>query len=71
MLFLEMPVMVGLVLYTDLNKIVDKLWIPEEHDRKLGGITALLVGYSDDRQCFFAKFAYGKQFGSSGYILVP
>lgn len=71
LLFLEMPVLVGLVLYTDLNKIVDKLWTPEETDRKLGGATAVLVGYSDDQQCFFAKFAYGRQFGISGYVLLP
>lgn len=71
MLQYDMPVLVGLVLYMDLNRIVDKLWMPEADDHKIGGTTGLVVGYSDDRQCFFVKFAYGKEFGSSGYILVP
>lgn len=67
----DMPVLIGLVLYMDLNRIVDKLWMPEPDDSKIGGTTGMIVGYSDDRRCFFVKFAYGKEFGSSGYILVP
>lgn len=71
MLINDMPIMAGIVLYTDLGKIVDKLWIPEKEDIKVGGITCLIVGFSDDRKCFFAKFAFGKNFGNSGYIMIP
>jgi len=68
----DMPLMIGMVLYTDLIKIVDKLWMPDfSIDKRIGGTSGLIVGYSDDRSCFFVKFAYGKDFGSSGYILVP
>jgi len=68
----EMPLLIGIVLYTDLLNVIDKLWVPDlSIDKKIGGTTALIVGYSDDRECFFLKFGYGKEFGSSGYIMMP
>lgn len=68
----EMPILIGIVLYTDLSNVIDKLWLPDLNiDKKIGGTTAIIVGYSDDRKCFFLKFAYGREFGSSGYIMLP
>ena len=68
----DKPLMIGIILYYDLIKIVDKLWLPDlSIDKRLGGITGLIVGYSDDRECFIVKMAFGKNFGISGYIMVP
>jgi len=68
----DKPLMIGMVLYYDLIKIVDKLWIPDlSIDNRIGGITGLIVGYSDDRECFIVKMAFGKSFGISGYVMVP
>ena len=68
----DIPLLIGVVLYYDLSKIVDSLWLPDMSiDNRVGGTTGVLVGYSDDRQCFFLKMAYGKNFGASGYIMIP
>ena len=48
------------------------MWIPDlSIDNRIGGITGLIVGYSDDRECFIVKMAFGKSFGISGYVMVP
>jgi len=67
----EFPILAGIVLYQDLSKITNKLWLPESNKKRLGGISTVLVGYSDDIECFFAKFSLGKNFGISGYIMIP
>ena len=68
----EKPLMIGMVLYNGLEKIIDKIWLPDlSIDKRVGGITGLIVGYSDDRECFIIKMAFGKSFGNSGYIMVP
>jgi hypothetical protein len=68
----DKPLMIGIVLYNDLIKIIDKLWIPDlSIDKRIGGITGLIVGYSDERECFIVKMSFGKSFGNSGYIMIP
>jgi hypothetical protein len=68
----EMPLLLGIVLYYDLKKIVDKMWLPDlSIDKRIGGITALLVGYIDERKDFILQFSYGKTFGLSGYVTIP
>ena len=68
----DKPLMIGIVLYYDLFKIVDTLWIPDlSIDTRIGGTTGLIVGYSDESDCFIVKMAYGKNFGISGYIMIP
>lgn len=68
----EMPLLLGIVLYYDLKKIVDKMWLPDlSIDKRVGGITALLVGYIDEREDFILQFSYGKTFGLSGYVTIP
>ncbi len=68
----EMPLIIGLVLYYDLKKIVDKLWVPDlSIDKRVGGISGLVVGYVEDRQVFIVQLSFGKNFGLSGYVTVP
>lgn len=68
----EMLLLIGIVLYYDLDKVRDRMWLPDiSIDKKLGGTTGLLVGYIDSRESFIVKFSFGKNFGTSGYLLVP
>ena len=64
----EKPLLISLVLYYDLNNIIDKMWVPDLNcDTKIGSISGIIVGYSDNRESFIVKMAYGKTFGVSGY----
>ena len=68
----KQPILIGFVLYLDLFKIVDKIWLPDfDNDKRIGGCTAVIVGYNNDSECFFLKLAYGTEFGNSGYITIP
>lgn len=68
----EQLILISIVLYCDLNNITDKLWIPDlRTDKRIGSTSGILVGYSDDRESFIVKMAYGKNFGTSGYITIP
>ena len=68
----DIPLLIGIVLYNDLNKVVYRLNVPDlTLDKRIGGTSGLIVGYSDDNNTFFVKFAYGKSFGSSGYLSIP
>ena len=68
----EKPLLITLVLYYDLNIIIDKMWLPDlSCDKKIGAISGIIVGYSDSRESFIVKMAYGKNFGISGYITIP
>lgn len=66
------PLLIGFVIYTDLYKIVDKIWLPDlEKDKRLGGCSGVIVGYNDDSESFFLKMAFSENFGNSGYITIP
>lgn len=68
----DMPLIIGIALYYDLKKIVDKLWLPDfKIDKRVGGITGLIVGYVEDREVFILQLSYGKNFGLSGYVSIP
>ena len=68
----KIPLLIGFVLYTDLFKIVNKIWMPDfNNDKRVGGCTSLLVGYSDETEVFYLKMAFGENFGDSGYITIP
>jgi hypothetical protein len=68
----DIIIAIGITLYCDINKIIDKLWIPDfKTDKRLGGLTGLLVGYIDNIECFIVQLSFGKNFGQSGYIMLP
>jgi hypothetical protein len=63
---------IGFVLYYNINNVIDKLWVPDfSMDKRVGGLTGLLVGYIDNIECFILQLSYGKNFGKSGYIMIP
>jgi len=68
----DMVLAIGFVLYTDLNKISNNLWIPDfNKNNKLGRMTGMVVGYLDSKQEFIIQLGLGKYFGTSGYITMP
>lgn len=68
----DMPLIIGIVLYYDLKKIVDKIWLPDfTIDKRIGGISGLIVGYVEDRSVFIIQLSYGKNLGLSGYVSIP
>jgi len=66
------PLLIGMVLYYDLNNITDRLWLPDlTIDKRIGGISGIIIGYVDDRQQFIVKLELGDYMGLSGYVSVP
>ena len=43
----------------------------KELDKKLGGLTVVLVGYIEERQMFIAATTFGKYCGTNGFITLP
>lgn len=68
----DKPLLISIVLYNDLINIIDTIFLPDDNlDKRIGAISGILVGYSDTRELFILKMAYGKNFGLSGYINIP
>ena len=68
----DMVLAIGFVIYTDLNKISNSLWIPDfNKDTRLGGMTGMIVGYLESKEEFIVQLGLGKYFGTSGYITIP
>lgn len=66
------PILIGFTMYYDVNNIDNFMWIPDiEIDKKLGGLSGVLVGYIEERKMFIMATTFGEQFGSSGYIMIP
>lgn len=65
------PILVGVSVYQDMNRIVSTMTLPEKDDICLGGISLVLVGFSEERKSFLAMASMGRDFASSGYILIP
>jgi hypothetical protein len=66
------PLIVGFSVYYDFNKIESYMWMPDINiDKKLGGLSGVLVGYIEDRKMFIMASTFGQSFGTSGYLLVP
>lgn len=68
----EMPILIGFTVYYDMITVDNYMWMPDERsDKKLGGLTGVLVGYIEERKMFIMATTFGKSFGASGYILIP
>lgn len=68
----EYPILIGLTVYYDLSSIDSYLWMPDKsEDKKLGGISGVLVGYIDERKMFIMATTFGKNYGMNGYVLIP
>tara|TARA_B100001094_G_scaffold316207_1_gene357145 strand:- start:487 stop:1431 length:945 start_codon:yes stop_codon:yes gene_type:complete len=68
----EVPVLVGFSVYYDLSNVDSYMWLPDEKlDKKLGGISMVLVGYIDEREMFIAATTFGNNYGTNGYIMIP
>ena len=68
----DYPILVGISVYYDLSNVDSYMWMPDEKlDKKLGGITFVLVGYISERNMFIAATTFGKYFGTNGFILIP
>ena len=68
----EYPILVGLTVFYDLSTIDSYMWMPDEKlDKKLGGLSIVLVGYIDERQMFIAATTFGKSCGTNGFIMIP
>ncbi len=66
------PIIVGFTVYYDFSNVKSYMWMPDETiDRKLGGLSGVLVGYIEDRQMFIMAQTMGRNFGTSGYITIP
>ncbi len=66
------PLLIGFSVYYDLNNIETYMWMPDEQiDKKLGGISGVLVGYIEERKMFIMASTFGQTFGQNGYILIP
>lgn len=66
------PILVGLTIYYDLTKISSYMWMPDPaQDKKLGGLSGVLVGYIDERKMFIMAGTFGESFGTSGFVLIP
>lgn len=67
----KFPIIVGFTAYYDIENIESTMWIPDEKDNKLGGLSGLIVGYIDDRKMFIMAQSFGEYFGTNGFIMVP
>jgi hypothetical protein len=68
----EFPILVGFTVFYDLGTIDAYMWIPDkELDKKIGGLTVVLVGYIEERQMFIAATTFGKYCGTNGFIMIP
>ena len=68
----EVPILVGFTVYYDLSTIESYMWLPDEKmDKKLGGISMVLVGYIEEREMFIAATTFGNNYGTNGYIMIP
>ncbi len=68
----EMPILIGFTVYYDMITVDNYMWMPDERsDKKLGGLSGVLVGYIEERSMFIMATTFGKSFGASGYILIP
>jgi hypothetical protein len=68
----EVPILVGFTVYYDLSNIDSYMWLPDESiDKKLGGLSMVLVGYIDEREMFIAASTFGNHYGTNGYIMIP
>ena len=68
----EYPLLVGFSVYYDLSSIDSYMWLPDKNeDKKLGGITGVLVGYIEERKMFIMATTFGKYYGTNGFIMIP
>ena len=68
----DCPILVGFTVFYDLGTIDSYLWIPDKQiDKKLGGLTVVLVGYIEERNMFIAATTFGKYCGTNGFIMIP
>jgi hypothetical protein len=66
------PIIVGFSVYYDMNNIESYMWLPDEAlDKKMGGLSGVLVGYIEERQMFIMATTFGQSYGSGGYVLIP
>ncbi len=66
------PIIIGFTVYYEFNTIDNYMWMPDEQiDKKLGGLSGVLVGYIEERKMFIMASTFGQTFGQNGYILIP
>lgn len=70
LIFKGYPVIFGMDFYGDND------WDPArspygEGTNLLGGLSAILVAYSDERSCFLVRNCWGKEWGMNGYFMLP
>lgn len=68
----EYPLVIGFSVYYDLLSIDSYMWMPDKsEDKKLGGLTGVIVGFIEERKMFIMATTFGKNFGTNGYIMIP
>lgn len=65
------PIIAGFTVYTDLKRIKEVIWMPNERDTPQGGFSTTLVGYREDKQMFIAQMPFGRNWGQGGFCLIP
>jgi hypothetical protein len=72
LIFKGHPVVFGMDFYENEDWEPSKMpySIPNTKKR-LGGLCGILVGYSDERECFLVRNCWGKEWGMNGYFMLP
>jgi C1A family cysteine protease len=68
------PVVVGVAVYSDFNKVnnVDTiLKMPRDNEEPIGSHAMCIVGYDDSKQQFLLRNSFGDDWGEGGYFWVP
>lgn len=65
------PILIGFTVFYNIENIDSFMWMPNELDSKVGGLSGLIVGFIEDRNMFIVAQSFGECFGTSGFVLIP
>lgn len=70
---LEIPVVTGILVFGDFDRLQSDAVIPlpDDNDKILGGHAITIVGYDNDRKYFICRNSFGENWGDRGYFYMP
>jgi len=77
LLSLGRPFIFGFALYDNFcddmiwNPAQDNMPYPSKTNKRIGFVTGIAVGYSDNRQCIIVQMSWGSSFGNKGRFFMP
>ena len=74
MLDRQHPVVVGVAVYSDFDRINNQstiLKMPRETEEPIGSHAMCIVGYDDSKQQFLLRNSFGDDWGEGGYFWIP